>query len=64
MSYVDVLFFAQVLGGVGIFDLEGLTINHGLLITPSVASKIICLMVVSTKNDLIERLLLQKKKYN
>lgn len=38
----------QVLGGVGIFDLEGLTINHGLLITPSIASKIICLMVVST----------------
>ncbi|XP_037024683.1 clavesin-1-like isoform X2 [Bradysia coprophila] len=36
---------AQVLGGIGIFDLEGLTINHGLLITPSVASKIICLMV-------------------
>lgn len=40
-------FIDQVLGGVGIFDLEGLTINHGLLITPSVASKIICLMVVS-----------------
>ncbi|KAJ6649904.1 Clavesin-1 [Pseudolycoriella hygida] len=36
---------AQVLGGVGIFDLEGFTINHAMLITPSIASKIICLMV-------------------
>jgi len=35
----------QVLGGIGIFDLEGLSLNHGWYVTPSVAKKIISLMV-------------------
>lgn len=38
---------AQVLGGIGIFDLEGMALNHAWCITPSVAKKIISLMVVS-----------------
>lgn len=37
----------QVLGGIGIFDLEGLSLNHGWYVTPSVAKKMISLMVVS-----------------
>uniref|UniRef100_U5EUI3 Putative transporter n=1 Tax=Corethrella appendiculata TaxID=1370023 RepID=U5EUI3_9DIPT len=35
----------QVLGAVGIFDLEGLSLNHAWHMTPSVAQKIISLMV-------------------
>lgn len=38
---------AQVMGGVGIFDLEGLQLNHVWQLTPSVAQKMISLMVVS-----------------
>lgn len=38
---------SQVLGGVGVFDLEGLSLQHVWNVTPSVAKKIICLMVVS-----------------
>lgn len=38
---------SQVVGGVGIFDFEGLTLNHILQMTPSVAQKIISLMVTS-----------------
>lgn len=38
---------AQVLGGIGIFDLEGMSLNHAWCVTPSVAKKIISLMVVS-----------------
>lgn len=46
---------AQVLGGSGIFDLEGLSLNHAWYVSPSVAQKIICLMVVSNpKNFLID----------
>lgn len=37
---------AQVLGGIGIFDLERMGLNHAWCITPSVAKKIISLMVV------------------
>lgn len=37
---------AQVLGGVGIFDLEGLSMNHTLQMSPSVAQKMIAMMVV------------------
>lgn len=37
----------QVVGGVGIFDMEGLSLNHAWYVTPSVAKKIIALMVVS-----------------
>lgn len=37
----------QVLGGIGIFDLEGLSLNHAWYVTPSVARKMISLMVVS-----------------
>lgn len=36
---------SQVMGGVGIFDFEGLTLNHCLQMTPSVAQKVISLMV-------------------
>jgi len=36
---------AQVLGGIGIFDLEGLSLNQAWYVTPSVAKKIISLMV-------------------
>lgn len=36
---------SQVVGGVGIFDFEGLTLNHCLQMSPSVAQKIISLMV-------------------
>lgn len=38
---------STVAGGVGIFDLEGLSLNHAWYVTPSVAKKIISLMVVS-----------------
>lgn len=38
---------SQVLGGVGIFDLEGLSLQHIWNLSPSVAKKIISLMVVS-----------------
>lgn len=38
---------AQVMGGVGIFDLAGLTMNHTLHMSPSVAQKMIAIMVVS-----------------
>ncbi|XP_059619252.1 alpha-tocopherol transfer protein-like [Phlebotomus argentipes] len=35
----------QVVGGVGVFDLEGLTLNHCWHMSPSVAQKMIALMV-------------------
>jgi hypothetical protein len=38
---------AQVLGGVGIFDLEGLSMNHTFHMSPSVAQKMIAMMVTS-----------------
>lgn len=38
---------SQVLGGVGIFDLEGLALQHVWNLSPSVAKKIISLLVVS-----------------
>ncbi|XP_039278551.1 alpha-tocopherol transfer protein-like isoform X1 [Nilaparvata lugens] len=38
---------AQILGGVVIWDLAGLTLNHAWQITPTVASKVIELMVTS-----------------
>lgn len=37
---------AQLMGGVGIFDLEGLTMNHTLHMSPTVAQKMIAIMVV------------------
>lgn len=37
----------QVAGGIGIFDLEGLSLNHAWYVTPSVAKRMISLMVVS-----------------
>lgn len=37
---------AQVLGGVGIFDLEGLSMSHVSSMSPSVAQKMIAMMVV------------------
>lgn len=37
---------AQVLGGVGIFDLEGLSMSHISSMSPSVAQKMIAIMVV------------------
>lgn len=40
---------AQVLGGVGIFDLEGLSMNHTFHMSPSVAQKMIAMMVVRRK---------------
>lgn len=36
---------AQILGGIGIFDLEGLTLNQAWHMSPSVAQKIISIMV-------------------
>ncbi|XP_051153477.1 alpha-tocopherol transfer protein-like isoform X2 [Leptopilina boulardi] len=38
---------AQVLGGVVIFDLEGITMAHAWTITPQIASMVIALMVTS-----------------
>lgn len=38
---------AQVMGGVGIFDLEGLSMSHTFHMSPSVAQKMIAIMVVS-----------------
>lgn len=38
---------AQIMGGVGIFDLGGLTMNHTLHMSPAVAQKMIAIMVVS-----------------
>lgn len=38
---------AQVLGGVGIFDLEGFSLSHCWHMTPSLAQKMITIMVVS-----------------
>lgn len=37
----------QVTGGVGIFDLQGFSLSHILHLSPSVAKKMIALMVVS-----------------
>ncbi|XP_073821197.1 alpha-tocopherol transfer protein-like [Musca autumnalis] len=37
----------QVVGGIGIFDLQGISLNHILHLSPSVASKMIALMVTS-----------------
>lgn len=41
---------AQVMGGVGIFDLEGMSLNHAWHVTPSIAQKIIFLMVLKKIN--------------
>ncbi|KAK9511078.1 hypothetical protein O3M35_005712 [Rhynocoris fuscipes] len=38
---------AQILGGVAIFDMQGLTMNHVWYITPSVVSKVIQIMATS-----------------
>uniref|UniRef100_W8AJK9 Alpha-tocopherol transfer protein n=1 Tax=Ceratitis capitata TaxID=7213 RepID=W8AJK9_CERCA len=40
---------AQVMGGVGIFDLKGLTLNHIFHLNPNVAQKMIALLVVRSK---------------
>lgn len=50
---------SQVLGGVGIFDLEGLSLQHIWNLSPSVAKKIISLMVVS---ELKKKLLFKTNK--
>lgn len=39
----------QILGGVGIFDLENLGLNHCWHMSPSLAQKIIAIMVVSVE---------------
>lgn len=38
---------AQVKGGVAIFDMKGLNLNHVMQLSPAVAQKMLCLMVVS-----------------
>lgn len=38
---------AQVNGGVGIFDMEGFGLNHTFHITPTIAQKMVAMMVVS-----------------
>lgn len=38
---------SQILGGVAVFDLENIGTQHAWQITPSVASKMVKLMVVS-----------------
>jgi CRAL/TRIO domain len=38
---------AQINGGVGIFDLEGLGLNHTVHMTPTVAQKMIAIMVTA-----------------
>lgn len=43
---------AQVMGGVGIFDLAGLSMNHTLHMSPAVAQKMIQIMVVRRKLNL------------
>jgi hypothetical protein len=40
---------AQVNGGVGIFDLEGLGLNHTVHMSPAVAQKMIAIMTVSCR---------------
>ena len=45
---------AQILGGVCIFDLQGISLSHAWQVTPSVARKILQIMVV--------RINLKKKK--
>lgn len=42
----------QVLGSVGIFDLDGLAMNHAWQMTPAYAQKVIQLLVVSHVNFL------------
>lgn len=46
---------AQVNGGVGIFDLEGLSLNHTLHMSPGVAQKMIAMMVVSGSHSITSR---------
>lgn len=41
---------AQILGGICIFDLKDITLNHAWQVTPSVAKKVVELMVVSNGN--------------
>lgn len=44
---------SQINGGVGIFDFDGLTLNHCWHMSPTVAQKIICLMVVWLVMDFV-----------
>lgn len=37
---------SQILGGIGIFDLEGLSLSHVLNVNPTVAQQLIALLVV------------------
>lgn len=37
---------SQVVGGIGIMDLEGLSLNHAWYMSPTVAQKVISLLVV------------------
>ena len=39
----------QVVGGVGIFDLKDFTLGHVLHLSPSVAQKMIAMLVVSVQ---------------
>lgn len=41
---------AQVNGGVGIFDMEGFGLNHTFHMSPTIAQKMIAMIVVSMNN--------------
>ena len=38
---------AQILGGIALFDMEGLTVNHAWHLTPAIVAKVIQVTVVS-----------------
>lgn len=48
---------AQILGGICIFDFKNFTMSHAVKITPSVASRVLQLMVVSLLNQISAYLL-------
>lgn len=54
---------AQILGGVCVFDFQGISISHAWQVTPSVASKVIELMVVSIFKNLKNKFLIWKKNF-
>lgn len=46
---------AQILGGVCIFDLGGLSLQQAWYMTPSIAHKMVQIMVVSTIHYLLDK---------
>lgn len=48
---------AQILGGIAMFDMEGLSMNQAWYMTPSIAHKMVQLMVVSVSKAINQRIL-------